>query len=70
MFEDDDNRVSDLEAAITRKDGFKIECRKCGSTDVVVFGKPGRMGSEYTGYMEGEEGFKCKKCGNAKEWPN
>ena len=64
----DDDECNNLEDAITQKDGFEVICRKCGKKEVVVFGHPGMMGSSYTGYMEGEEGLKCKHCGNAKSW--
>lgn len=47
---------------------FTLICKKCGSMKVEFFGESGYMGSEYTGYCDGENGFKCLSCGNAITW--
>lgn len=47
------------------KQPFAIICKKCGSMNVEVLGEKGSMGSELTGYMEGESVVKCLDCGNA-----
>jgi len=47
---------------------FLLVCKKCGSTNVKFFGEWGSNYGGYTGYCEGDNGFKCKDCGNAIVW--
>jgi hypothetical protein len=50
------------------EDKFTIVCKKCGSMNIEFFGELGVDYGEYTGYAPGNNGFKCKKCGNAINW--
>jgi hypothetical protein len=36
--------------------------------NIEFFGELGVDYGEYTGYAPGNNGFKCKKCGNAINW--
>jgi hypothetical protein len=67
--EHDDNKIShDEMKGGDFKKSFLLVCKKCGSTEVEFFGEAGTDYGEYTGYSSGENGFKCKSCGNAISW--
>ena len=44
---------------------FSLQCKYCGSNDILLIGEDGIDYGGYTGYSSGCNVIKCKSCGNA-----
>jgi hypothetical protein len=53
--------VKQLQAA------FKLVCKKCGSTNVVMDADPGFCGTEETGWISGTLSIGCIGCNDCKQ---